>query len=229
MCQPGQHVLTHTATPCQALRTPGWVQAHRECRKTHRAWRARSPRKCRRALLTPGTPSRLLGSHRPLPLAAAPLPSCQDPPSPPPPARLAPRLGPALRPAAAPPLSHQHQGLRWPAQRRLPTRPHGHQHLTPTVTSIHVSTPHVASVSTPDQQHRHRHGFMPPLGEGTTSGLHPAPRRPLEARTLRTRIPNSGRTSVRPLELGVVGWDSRRQAGQVGRLKETHWAWAVGE
>lgn len=31
---------------------------------------------------------------------------------------------------------------------------------TSTVTSIHVSTPHMASVSTPDQQHHHLHGLM---------------------------------------------------------------------
>lgn len=31
---------------------------------------------------------------------------------------------------------------------------------TSTVTSIYVSTPHMASVSTPDQQHHHLHGLM---------------------------------------------------------------------
>ena len=144
MCQPGQRVLTHTATPCQALRTPGWVQAHRECRRTHQAWRVQSPRKCRRALLTPGTPSRLLGSQRPLLLPSPPARTC-----------LRHRHLPHLPLGCSQPSDQQQlhlcltntegsTGQRSAAFPLVPT-------ATSTVTSIHVSTPNMASVSTPDQ------------------------------------------------------------------------------
>lgn len=217
-------MLTHTATPCQALWTPGWVQAHRERRRTHQAWRAQSPRKCRRALLTPGTPSRLLGSQRPLPPAAAPLPSCQDLPSPPPPAPLAPLLQPALRPAAAPLLSHQHRGLHWPAQRRLPTRPHGHQHRHqhPRQHPPHGlrQHPRPAAPSPPWPHEGHHRLSLNPLNGQDPPALEAPVQAPLQHRPfLWTEDPGLG-----PADVGVMATGTRGSHQGPTRLASLSWA-----
>lgn len=203
MCQPGQHVLTHTATLCQALWTPGWVQAHRERRKTHQAWKAGSPQKCRKALLTPGTPSRLLGPQRPLP-----------------PALLAPRLRLVLRPAAAPPPSHQHRGRRGPAQSLHPTRPDGHQHPRPPHGLR--QHPRQATPSLPwAHKCRHRFGLNPLNGQDP-----PALEAPVQASLhhrpfLGTEDPRLGPADVGMMALGTTG--SHQGPARLASL-----SWALG-
>lgn len=156
--------------------------------------------------------------------SAAPLPSCQDLPSPPPPAPLALRLQPALRPAAAPPLSHQHRGLHWPAQRCLPTRPHGHQHRHqhPRQHPQHGLRQHPRPVApSPPWPHEGHHRLsLNPLNGQDPPALEAPVQAPLHHRPfLWTEDPGLG-----PADVGVMATGTRGSHQGPTRLASLSWA-----